>query len=210
FNLTFFTYFINAFIFRTIFKLPHVSAIRNWTSVVDSEPGFQSQILCALKELNDEDKDCCLIFDSMAIRQQLIWDQKKHKYIGFCDYGNNINLENKDTEATEALVFMLISLKGVWKWPIAYFFKHGMSAMTLAELIKTAFILTTEAGLRIRAVTCDGDSNYKNINNFFPHVTMKYNVRVLLDPCYMLKLARNAIVDYKEFKIENEGSIKWQ
>lgn len=39
---------------------------------------------------------------------------------------------------------------------------------------------------------------------------MKYNVRVLLDPCHMLKLARNAIADYKEFKIENEGSIKWQ
>lgn len=183
--MTFFTYFINAFIFRIIFKLSHVSAIRNWTSVVDSEPGFQSQVLCALKELNDEDKDCCLIFDSMTIRQQLIWEE--HKYIGFCDYGNNINLENKDTEeATEAFVFMLISLKGVWKWPIAYFFKHGMSAMTLAELIKTALILTAEAGLRIRAVTCDGDSSncnalkilgasifdtdYKNINNFFPSI----------------------------------------
>lgn len=162
----------------------------------------------------------------MAIRQQLIWDEKEQKYIGFCDYGNSVTLENKDIEATEALVFMLLSLKRIWKWPIAYFFKHAMSATVLSELIKTALILTAEAGLRIRAVTCDGDSsncsalkildanifdkNYKNLRNFFPHVTMNHNVHVLLDAYHMLKLARNAIADYKELKTENEGLIKWQ
>lgn len=38
---------------------------------------------------------------------------------------------------------------------------------------------------------------------------MNYKIRVLLDPCHMIKLARNAIADYKEFKY-NENVIKWE
>lgn len=143
---------------RIIFKLPHPSAIRNWTSAINAQPGFQCEILNALRTLKDEDKDCCLLFDGMAICKQLLWDAQQHKYVSFCDYGNNVNIEHKDMECTEALVFMLVSLKGAWKWPIAYFFKHSMTANTLAELIKTALILTAQSGLKVRAVTCDGDA----------------------------------------------------
>lgn len=52
-------------------------------------------------------------------------------------------------ESTEALVFMLVCLRGVWKWPIAYFLKHTMTAITLAELIKTALILSAQSGLKV-------------------------------------------------------------
>lgn len=48
-----------------------------------------------------------------------------------------------------------------------------------------------------------------NIINFFQHPIDKYKVRVILDACHMLKLARNTLADYKEF-ISNEGNIKWQ
>ena len=61
---------------RSIFKLPHPSAIRNWTSVVCAEPGFQTEVLGALNALKNEEKDWCLIFDSMSIRQQLLWDER--------------------------------------------------------------------------------------------------------------------------------------
>lgn len=73
----------------------------------------EHNIINALNALNDEDKDCNLVFDSMAIRQQLLWSEQQQRYIGFCDYGNNVNIENSDMESTEALVFMLVSLKGV-------------------------------------------------------------------------------------------------
>jgi hypothetical protein len=128
-------------------------------------------------------------------------------------------------ECTEALVFMLVSLRGVWKWLIAYFLKHTITATTLAELIKTALTLTAQSGLKVRAIICDGDSvncnalqilgtnifveDYRNIKNFFQHDIMKHKVRVLLDPCHMLKLARNALADYGEFK-SNEYLIKWK
>lgn len=38
---------------------------------------------------------------------------------------------------------------------------------------------------------------------------MRYMVRVILDPCHMLKLARNTIADYKELKT-NDHVIKWE
>lgn len=102
-----------------------------------------------------------------------------------------------------------------------------MTATTLAELIKTALILTAQSRLRVRSITCDGDSvncsglkilganifvqDYKDIKNFFVHDIMKNKVRLLLNPCHMLKLGRNAIADYKEFKSnDNEHSIKWE
>jgi len=52
----------------------------------------------------------------------VIFDSIK-QYIGFCDYGNAVSLENNDVETKEAflLVFLLVSLKGAWKCPIAYF-----------------------------------------------------------------------------------------
>lgn len=84
----------------------------------------------------------------MAIRQQILWNEQQQRYVGFCDYGNNINIENNDMESTEALVFMLVSLKGVWKWPIAYFLKRSLSATTLAELIQTAL---TYCKIRIKS-----------------------------------------------------------
>lgn len=80
-------------------------------SNVNVEPGFQQKVLEALSKLDEKDKDCALIFDSMAIRQQIAWSKEEHKYIGICDYDNYVSFENIDIEAKEALVFLL-SLKG--------------------------------------------------------------------------------------------------
>lgn len=128
-------------------------------------------------------------------------------------------------QAKEALVFLLMSLKAVWKFPIGYFLKHRTTSSILTELIKTALILTAEAGIRVRSITCDGDStncsallnlgcnifveNYNDIKNFFIHPSENCEVRVILDACHMLKLVRNALADYKEFLCD-EDPIKWQ
>lgn len=59
-----------------------------------------------------EDTDCSLVFDSMAIRKQIIWDSNSHEYKGYCNYGQEIPIQGKETLATEALVFLLVNLKG--------------------------------------------------------------------------------------------------
>jgi len=71
---------------------------------------------------------------------------KESKFIWFCDLGNELDLEGTETLATETLVFMLVSLNGKWKLPIGYFFLNKITAVTQAELVKTALTLTDNVG----------------------------------------------------------------
>lgn len=99
-------------------NLPHPSSIRHWHSSVNAEPGFHKEIISFLKNLPSDDKDCNMIFDSMSIRQQLLWNEQEGKIVGYVDYENDIHIEEKDSLANESLVFMLVAFNGKWKWPI--------------------------------------------------------------------------------------------
>ena len=83
-----------------------------------------------------------------------------------------------------------------------------MSANAQAQLVKLAVTKTAEAGLRVWSVTADGTSvnlstfrqlgctfgtTYETMITKFKHPTQDYFVHVILDPCHMLKLARNAL-----------------
>lgn len=132
--------------------------------------------------------------------------------------------EHKDVEAQETLVLLLVSLKGAWS--IAYFLTKKTSSTILAELIRSALIICSEHNLRVHSVTFDGDASncsainifgahlfnndYTQIKHFFPcpNDENNKNIKVILDPCHMIKLAKNALADYKQFE-SNEGSIKW-
>lgn len=99
-----------------------------------------------------------------------------------------------------------------------------MLSATLAELIKTALILTSKAKLKVRSITCDGENanvsalkilgcnifheNHQDIKNFFIHPTENCKIYIILDACHMLKLARNALADYGEFQYNNKVN-KW-
>lgn len=48
----------------------------------------------------------------MAIKKQIIRDIKVNKFIGFSDYGSQLDLEGNNVSVTEVLVFMLVNLKG--------------------------------------------------------------------------------------------------
>ncbi|RLU22643.1 hypothetical protein DMN91_004921 [Ooceraea biroi] len=77
----------------------------------------------------------------MAIRKQVLWNATSEQYVGLCDYGNGTSIEAANSEATEVLVFMLVSLRGTWKWPVGYFVDK-INAVVQAELVKTALILS--------------------------------------------------------------------
>jgi len=182
------------FIHRSILNLPHSSSIRHWHSSINAEPGFHKEIISFLKNLPSEDKDCNMIFDSILIRQQLLWNEQERKFVGHVNYGNDIYIEESDTLANEALVFMLVALNSKWKWPTGYFLKKSLSGTILAELILT---LTSDSELKVRSITCDGANvnisalnklgcniyvnNYDSIVNSFKHPIRDYNVYVILD-----------------------------
>lgn len=110
-----------------------------------------------MKIILPEDRDCNLVFDAMAIRKQIIFDSSSDRFVGFCDFGN-FQVDSDETPATEALVFMLTSLNGKWKWAIGYFLQSKSTATAQAGLVKIVIRMAYEAGLKVWGVTCDGTS----------------------------------------------------
>ena len=99
-----------------------------------------------------------------------------------------------------------------------------MSANAQAQLVKLAVTKTAEAGLRVWSVTADGTSvnlstfrqlgctfgtTYEAMITKFKHPTQDYFVHVILDPCHMLKLARNALAKLSTFSDSNGGKVNW-
>ena len=160
----------------------------------------------------------------MSIRKQTIWDPKKDRYAGFVDYGSAIP-ENPETLASEALVFLLVGTRSHWKCPIGYFLTDKMSAVVQAQLIKMALEMAAEAGLKVWSITADGTSvnlstfkqlgckfgtTYDSTITKFSHPTTEDDVFAFLDPCHMLKLARNALANIGSFIDINGEKVEWE
>ncbi len=58
--------------------------------------------------------------------------------------------------ASEALVFLLVALRGHWKCLIGYFLTDKLSANVQAHLVRIALIKAAEVDPRVWCVTCDG------------------------------------------------------
>lgn len=56
----------------------------------------------------------------MSLRKQIQWDTTHSRYSGYVELAGLV--DEKDVLATEALVFMTISIKHNFKCPVAYFF----------------------------------------------------------------------------------------
>ncbi|KAG8175617.1 hypothetical protein JTE90_019429 [Oedothorax gibbosus] len=108
--------------------------------------------------------------------------------------------------AKDALVFLVNSLNGNWKVPVAYFLINGLNAIERANLISEALTHIHETGVDIVSLTFDGTStnissvnelganiSVDNLKHYFPHPVTKEPVYVILDACHMLKLVRNCL-----------------
>jgi len=133
-------------------------------SSINAEPGFITDVFEEISKFPESLRHCNLVLDSMAIRKQVLWDATSEQFVGLCEYGNNgLSIEAADTEATE--VFMLVSLRGTWKWSVGYVFVNKITAAVQTELIKTVLILSQQSGIRIWSITCDGVRvNYAMMN----------------------------------------------
>ena len=211
---------------RSILPLPHPSLIRKWSSILECEPGFIKEAFESLQKdatSCPEKQDCCLIIDAMSTRKQTLWDSQQDKYVGFVNYGT-VPTEKPDILASEAVVFLLVGARSHWKCPIGYFLADKMSAKTQAQLVRIALEMAAEAGLRVWSITTDGTTvnismfrelggnfttSYDSMVTKFKHPTENYYVYGILDPCHMLKLARNALAHLTSFVDEENKLIKW-
>ncbi len=96
-----------------------------------------------------------------------------------------------------------------------------MNAKDQATLVKKCLKKAANASLKVWSVTADGTAvnintfeilgcqfsgNYESIKSSFENPKTKEDVFVILDPCHMLKLARNALADMGSF-IDGDGNI---
>ena len=199
---------------RTIFILPDPRSISHWTSTVKCDPGFFVDIFEHLQRLVKADvsnADCVLICDGMKIMQFIMYNRVTGGYDGFVNLGDGIITDDEDSEASEALVFMLVSLRFNWKYPCGYVFIDKINATTLHSLLSHALRLGKQHSLSIRGITADGTTtnfaamklfgckfgkSLNAINGEFTFEDYEYNLYFFPDPPHMLKLGRNALAEH--------------
>ena len=213
---------------RSIVPLPNESLVRKWSASFKCNPGFIDEAFTSLSTTianSPVNKDCCLVIDAMSIRKQTLLNAENDQYSGFSDFGDTIPTINPGRLASEALVFLLVGTRSHWKCPIGYFLVDKITAKDQATLVETFLEMASNAGLKVWSVTADGtavnlktfeilgctfDGTYNDMKTSFINPTTGEEVFAILDPCHMLKLARNALAKLGSF-VDGEGNtIKWE
>ncbi|GFR96629.1 THAP domain-containing protein 9 [Elysia marginata] len=164
--------------------------------------------------------DVALIFDAMAIRKQVVYDQKLQKYVGFINYGNHNIAGTSDRLATESLTFLIVGQKKFFKHPIGYFLIDKVDAKQQAEMVKEALCVLSDAGFNVVSIVCDGAFSNQatathlgcsltpdNIKTEINHPCQDQEVNMMFDACHLIKNVRNCLgelgtIFYGDEKIE--------
>ena len=213
---------------RNIFSLPATSTLRSWVSNVDALPGFSVDAMRYLKKRcsagNNDYQMAALVIDGMSLKEHVEYDNSIKRVIGYVDLGCFSPSETEEL-AKEALVVMLVGLRGHWKIPVAYYLVKGISASLQAGIIRETIVQCYAFGLRVTSVTCDGTSHNiktmellgaslragEELRAFFKHPSNDdLSVGVFLDPPHMIKLFRNMLHKFKAVKWPGRGLIKWE
>jgi hypothetical protein len=88
---------------------------------------------------DDNEKECVLIMDDMAITPSSTFDASLNKYFG------KITWPEHEGDATHVLVFMLGGISTRWKQTVAYYFTGNSVRGNVYEQIIVEIIKKTEA-----------------------------------------------------------------
>jgi hypothetical protein len=124
---------------------------------LDERPGLNIMMLNRLGRKLEEDPDkhghVTLMLDAMSIKKHLQYNPRTKRMSGYVDLGNGCN---ETDPATEALVLMVVGLKGHWKAPIGYFFTSTLTADTQKELVVHALEALHDRSIKVVSITMDG------------------------------------------------------
>ena len=144
-------------------------------------------------------------------------------FMGMCTSIPGVN-DSDEELVTQFLVFMLVGLDGLWKYPVGYWFTNHNSGEIVVTLVRQSLKLTDEHEIDVRALEFDGlpanismandlgaKINLEDMKNFFEHPTNKKLVYIILDVFHMLKLVRNLLGDYQEIWLPGfDVPVKWR
>jgi hypothetical protein len=117
----------------------------------------------------EHEREVTLVCDAMGIAEFVYFCRTTGAFKGFVDFGKDILIDpdQLETKAKNALVFMLVSLRGNWKYPVGYAFIDGIDAPTLHALLCRAMDLCFSHELDVTVVTMDGTStNFSAMKKF--------------------------------------------
>ena len=142
---------------RSIHVLPSETTIRSMLSACMVNTGpcpiLLQAVKCRIEELGGVSKHATLGFDAMSLTPAIRYHEHLDKMIGFEDVGVS---GCTDRIANQALVAVLRGIKGTWKLPIAYWYiRDNPSQERFRQLIDSCVKAAFEAGVVVRALTCD-------------------------------------------------------
>lgn len=207
--------------------MPSISTIRKWYSVIDGKPGFSAEAFTALKlksieaNTNGEQILGCIMFDEVAIRKQVEFDEHNNRSTGQVNFGTNVDQSGEIEYAKDALVYMVTGVNMSFKIAVAYFLISGLTAVEKAAITQEVILLVSKTGVKVVGLVFDGlalnfamvrtmganvyeDQLY--INN--PHSDEK--ILIFPDACHMLKLARNRLAIKKKLYDSDGNLIEWR
>ena len=207
-------------------RLPHQRTLAKWMASIDDKPGFSIPMLNTLAERCKEDpaqyQNCTLALDGMSIKQQVTFTQASGDMMGFEDLGDG---EEGEMEAKEALVFMLIGVRGHWKAPFAYFLTKGVRAEGQKQLLLHALAMLADRHISVLTVVMDGHGTNVGmcgllggrfrqngsgaIQTSFRDPNTAKEIFLMFDACHMLKLIRNMLHHCKCVK-SPDGTVCWK
>ena len=154
-------------------------------------------------------KDFSLVIDSMAIRKMSVYDSSSGEFRGICDYGQLI-AESPEAPATEALVFLLVPLRGSHQYPVGYFYVDKVNSNVQTQLVTNITFDGASSNITM-ANKLGVDVMSLPANTSFTHPCLpEVDVHISLNACHMLKLARNALAEFQAFKTEDGQLIEWR
>lgn len=213
--------------------LPHRRTMRSWhqNSDIKSDPGIQEVHMTKLKKIANDYKEkhghdlvCSLVFDEMNIRKQIYWSLQQLDYVGYVNYGQDMNDEQK-TVARQAIVFILNGINANFEFPVAYYFINTLKHESRNNLLNEIIAAVTECGICISNITFDGytsnvpmcqlfgadlDIHSPTFQTFFLNPVNKEKIYIIIDPCHMEKCLRNALAGSKVLYDDRGEKIEWR
>ena len=118
--------------------------------------------------MGDQEKDCVLLLEEMAIIPSYDFDTRTESVIGHCTISGSNEKDMQDQMATHAMVFMVCGLTARWKQVVAYFFTgNSFSAKEVKDIIIEIIQKASECNLTVYNVTMDmGGGNQAVLREF--------------------------------------------
>ena len=193
-----------------IFSLPSRNKLKLFLTRAygDMPTGFSQKLFTLLKlrvnNMNQQDRNCSLVLDEMALKQHLDYDKSVDVVFG---------IKNKKP-LNQALVFIIRGIATKWKQPIAYFFSNStVSTVNLIKFIQEAISKVQDCGLLVRCIVCDqGSTNiaalkilcFSKIKSYIQHPSLKNRIHIIFDPPHIIKSVRNNLMRHN---INIDGNI---